>query len=79
MLTDPIEDPGKAEFPSVHRAVDKLVPFRAADIDVKTIATQENIRCSEGYALVAIDELVIISERLLQGSYREGRGSKIVL
>lgn len=66
VLTDPVEDFGKAEFASIHRAVDELVTFWAADIDVKTIATQENIRCGEGYALVSIDEPVIISERLHQ-------------
>ena len=66
VLTDPVEDLGKAELTSVHRAVDKLVPFRAANVDVKTIATQENIRCGKSYALVAIDKSVIVPKRLHQ-------------
>jgi len=66
VLTDPVEDLGKAEPASVHRAGDKLFPLQAADIDVKTIATQENIRCGEGYALVAIDKCVIVPERFHQ-------------
>jgi len=83
VLTDPFEDLGKAELASVHRAVDKLVPFGGADIDVKTIATQENIRCGEGYALVAIDKSVIVPERLhqscslfLTGVVKAGLGSE---
>jgi hypothetical protein len=76
VLTDPFEDLGKAQLASVHRAVDKLVPFRAADIDVKTFATQENIRCGEGYALVAIDKSVIVPERLHQSCSRFLNGAE---
>ena len=41
VLTDPVEDLGKAEFVPVHRAVNKHVSVLAFDLDVKAIAPQE--------------------------------------
>jgi len=56
VLTDPVEDSGKAEFVPVHRADYECVSAQAPDLDVKTIATKEDIGSSESDALVAVDE-----------------------
>jgi hypothetical protein len=68
VLTDPVEDLRKAEFLSVHRAVDERVSVRAFDLNVKTIASQEDIGGSESDALIAVGEAVVVAERLHQSS-----------
>jgi hypothetical protein len=68
VLTDPIEDLGKAEFVPLHRAVDECVCVQALDLDVKAVASQEDIGGGESDALVAVDEAVIVAERLHQRS-----------
>jgi hypothetical protein len=66
VLPDPIEDLPEPQFVPIYEAVDELEPFLARDVDVKTIATQEDIGGGESDALVAVKEAVIIAERLLQ-------------
>ena len=56
MLTDPVEDLGKAEFVAVHRAVDESVSVQAFDLDAKAIAPQEDIVGGERDALIAVEE-----------------------
>lgn len=60
MLANPVEDLAKVKFTSSHRAVDELVPFLAADVNVRAVATQENIRCGEGDTLIALNESAIV-------------------
>jgi hypothetical protein len=67
MLTDPIEDLGKAKFMPLHRADDERVRVRGFDLDVEAIAAQENIGCGESDALIAVEETMVVSERLHQG------------
>jgi len=55
VLPYPVEDLGKAEFVPVHRAPiyrtnDERVTVQAFDLDVKTVAPQENIRGGESDA-----------------------------
>jgi hypothetical protein len=68
MPTDPVEDLGKAEFVPIHRAVDERVSVQAFDLDVKAIAPQEDIGGGESDALIAVEESVVVAERLHQRS-----------
>ena len=68
VLTDPVEDLGKAEFVPVHRADDERVSLKALDLDVKAVASQEDIGGGESDALIAVEEAVIVAERLHQRS-----------
>src|ERR1700723_2903071 len=68
VLTDPVEDLGKAEFVPVDRAVDERVSIQALDLDVKAVASQEDIGGGESDALIAVEEAVIVAERLHQRS-----------
>ena len=68
MLTDPVEDLRKAEFVSIHRSVDKRLSVQAFDLNVKAIASQDDIGGSESDAFIAVEEAVIVAERLHQGS-----------
>ena len=68
VLTDPVEDLGKAEFVPVHRAVDERVSVQALDLDVKAVASQEDIGGGESDALIAVEEAVVVAERLHQRS-----------
>jgi hypothetical protein len=56
VLTDPVEDLGKAEFVPVHRADDERVSVRAFDLDAKAVASQEDIGGGESDALIAVEE-----------------------
>jgi len=47
VLTDPVEDLRKAEFVSIHRSVDKRLSVQAFDLNVKAIASQDDIGGSE--------------------------------
>ena len=67
MLPDPIEDPREAELTPIHRAVDECVALRPRYLDVKSISPQEDVGCSESDTLVAIEEAMVISQRLHQG------------
>jgi hypothetical protein len=66
VLTDPVKDLGKAEFVPVHRAVDESVCVQAPDLDVKAVASQKDIGSGESDALIAIEEALVIAERLHQ-------------
>ena len=66
MLTDPVEDLGKAEFVPVHRADDERVSVQAFDLDAKAVASQEDIGGGESDALIAVEEPVVVTERLHQ-------------
>jgi hypothetical protein len=66
VLTDPVKDLGKAEFVPVHRAVNESVCVQAPDLDVKAVASQKDIGSGESDALIAIEEAVVIAERLHQ-------------
>lgn len=68
MLTDPVEDLGEAEFVPVQRAVDERVSVQAFDLDVKAVASQEDIGGGESNALIAVEEAVVVAERLHQRS-----------
>jgi hypothetical protein len=68
VLRDPVEDLGKAEFVPVQRAVDERMSVEALDLDVKAVASQEDIGGGEGDALIAVEEAVIVAERLHQRS-----------
>ena len=60
MLTDPVEDLGKAEFVPVHRAVDERVSVQALDLDAKAVASQVDIGGGESDALIGVEEAVIV-------------------
>ena len=66
VLTDPVEDLGKAEFVPVHRAGDERVSVQAFDLDVKAVASQEDIGGGESDALIAVEEAVVDTEQLHQ-------------
>jgi hypothetical protein len=66
ILTYPVKYLEKAEFVAVHRSVDERVAIWAFDLDVKPVAPQENIGGGEGDALIAVEEAVVVSERLHQ-------------
>jgi len=66
VLTDPVEDLGKAEFVPVHRAGDERVSVQAFDLDVKAVASQEDIGGGESDALIAVEEAMVVAERLHQ-------------
>jgi hypothetical protein len=66
VLTDPVKDLGKAEFVSLHRANNECVSIHRFDLDVKAVPPQENISGSEGDALIAVEEAVVVPERLHQ-------------
>jgi hypothetical protein len=60
VLTDPVEDLGKAEFVPVHRAVDERVSVQALDLDAKAVASQVDIGGGESDALIGVEEAVIV-------------------
>ena len=66
VLTDPVEDLGKAEFVPVHRAIDERISVQALDLDGKAVAPQEDIGGGESDAPITIEEAVVIAERLHQ-------------
>ena len=66
VLTDPVEDLGKAEFVPVHRPDDERMSGQAFDFDVKAVAPQEDIGGGKSDALIAIEEAVVVTERLHQ-------------
>jgi hypothetical protein len=66
ILTNPIEYLDKAEFVPVHRSVDERAAVNAFDLNVKAVTPQKNIGCGEGDPLIAVNEAVVISQRLHQ-------------
>ena len=56
MLTEPVKDLGKAEFVPVDRAVDERVSVHAFDLNVKAMASQEDVGGGESDALIAIHD-----------------------
>ena len=70
VLTDPVEDLGKAEFVPLHRAIDKCVSIQGFDLDVKAVPPQEDIGGRESDALITVEEAMVVAERLHQrGSF----------
>jgi len=70
VLTDPVEDLGKAEFVPLHRAIDECVSIQGFDLDVKAVPPQEDIGGSESDALITVEEAMVVAERLHQrGSF----------
>jgi hypothetical protein len=43
VLTDPVEDLGKAEFAPLHQTIDEGVSIPGFDLDEKAVPPQENI------------------------------------
>ena len=68
VLSDPVENLRKAEFASLHRARDKRVSLRALDLNVKAVASQENISSGKCDALVTVKEAMVVDERFHQRS-----------
>ncbi len=66
VLTEPVEDLGEAEFVPFHRPDDERVSIEAVDLDIKSVAPQENIGGGESDAFIAVDEAVVVGERLHQ-------------
>ncbi|HYW99282.1 MAG TPA: hypothetical protein VE822_09240 [Candidatus Elarobacter sp.] len=56
MVTDPVEDLGKAEFVPLHRGDYECVSVQALDFDVKAVAPQEYIGGGESDAPTAVEE-----------------------
>jgi hypothetical protein len=70
VLTDPVEDWGKTEFAPVHRANDECVSILGFYLDVKAVPAEEDIGGSESDALIAVEEAMVVAERLHQrGSF----------
>ncbi len=65
-LSYPVEDLSKAEFVPIHRTVDELVSDQAFDFDVEAVPPQEYIRSCKSDPLVAVEEAVVVTERLHQ-------------
>src|SRR5579864_1234587 len=68
MFTDPLEDLGKPELMSIHRATDELIPFFGDDVEIEAVNPQKSIGCGECDALVSVYETVIVTKRLHEGS-----------
>jgi hypothetical protein len=66
VLTDPVENLGKAEFVALHRAIDECVSIQGFDLDVKAVPPQEDIGGSESDALITVEEAMVVAERLHQ-------------
>jgi len=64
VLTNPFENLYKAKFVPFHRADDEGVSIQTFDIDVKTVAPQEDIGRGECDALITVEEAVVVTERL---------------
>lgn len=70
MLTDPVDDWGKAEFVPLHRALDECMFIHGFDLDVKAVPPQEDIGGGESDALITVEEGILVAERLHQrGSF----------
>src|SRR5580693_1540785 len=63
---NPVENASEPELAAIHGAVDKLVSFFCRYLDVETVAPQEDVGRGEGDALVAVEEAVIVAQRLHQ-------------
>src|SRR3954453_1658955 len=68
ILSDPVENLGKTEYVSLHRARDKCVSIQAFDLNVKAVASQENISSSKCDALVTVKKSMVVDERFHQSS-----------
>jgi hypothetical protein len=64
VLTDPVEDLGKAEFVPIHRTHDERVSVQGIDFDVKAVPPQEDVGGGESDALIAVEETVVVGKRL---------------
>ena len=67
MLPYPIKDFRETELTPIHRAVDECESLLACHIYVKSVSPQEDVGRSESDTLVAIEEAMVISQRLHQG------------
>lgn len=65
-MTDPVQDLGETEFVPGHRAVKEFVSSFAFYFQFEAVSLEENISSGEGDSLVAVDESVIVAERLHQ-------------
>jgi hypothetical protein len=75
MFSDPVENLGEAEFASLHRARDKCVSVQTFDLNIKAVASQENISSGKCDALVSVKEDMVVGERFHQsGSLFFDRG-----
>src|SRR5579862_8374803 len=63
---NPFEDASKAKFATVHRAVYELVSFFCPYFDVETVAPQKDVGGSESDTFTAVEEPVIVTQRLHQ-------------
>jgi hypothetical protein len=64
---DPDKNLAKSEFMLGYRAVDESVSIYLFHFDIETVVSQEDISGSEGDALVAVDEAMVVGERLHEG------------
>ncbi len=67
LLADPVEDIREAEFVALHRAVDEFISVKRGNFEDEAIEFEEGCRRCECYALIAVDEAVIICQRFHQG------------
>ena len=67
MLTHPDKNLRKAEFMPRYRAIDKRVSVYSFNFEIEAVASQEDVSSSEGDALIAVNEAVVVTERLHQG------------
>src|SRR5580698_1730878 len=66
VLADPVENLGETEFAVIHKAVDKFVPSFGFHLDIKAVASQKDVGGRESNPLVAVEEAVIVAQRLHQ-------------
>ena len=83
MLTDPDKNLRKAELMPRYRAIDKSVSVYSSNFEIEAIASQKDVGSSEGDALIAVNEAVVVTERLHQscrflinGAVTTGLGTK---
>ena len=67
MRTDPVKNLDKTEFVPVRGAGDERVTLRAATLDVTAVTPEEDIGGGESNALIAVQETMVVAERLHQG------------
>jgi len=66
VFSHPLYNPREPEFTPLHRSVDKLKSLLACDINIETIAAQENVGSSKSNALVTVEKAVVVAKRFHQ-------------
>lgn len=66
MFTNPLQDLREAELTTLNRTIYEFETLCRVDLEIEAVPPQEDISGSEGNSFIAIDEAVVIGERLHQ-------------